>query len=183
MDDTTFILAYGTFAVAVVGVLLIVLTRGIDRKRYLRPVVYGMIFGGLCMILFFAGIFALLISGVITGYLLAREITSGWSQFRGGALNALLLESSFIIANISLLIIRSVSWFLTDLTQSMGRPVGHEELLFSLYGVTLMDTLFVVAVVGVGAVLGGMLRKLLKPRAQKPPDGSGEATSSGVEQQ
>ena len=167
MDDNTFFFAYSIFAAAVIGVLLFLLARRLDRKLYLRPVVYGLIFGGLCMILFRAGIIALVLGGVLTGYLLAREVGGAWNHFRAGALNAVLLGSSFIITQISLFAIRSVSWYLTELTQRMGRLVAHEELLYSLFGITFLDIFFAVAIVGVGAVLGGMLRKLLTPATQK----------------
>lgn len=182
MDDVSFILAYGTFAVAVIGVLLIALVRGVDRKRYLRPVIYGMIFGGACLVLFGGGIFAFLVGGVLTGYLLARNVGGSWNQFRGGAINAVMLESSLFLADLSLLTIRSVSWYLTYLTQNLGRPVSYEELLFSLYGGTFINTLLFIMVVGVGAVLGGMLHKFLKPGEQKHSNGGGVTTSSGVEQ-
>ncbi len=182
MDDTALILAYGTFAAAVVGVLLIVLSRGVDRKRYLRPVVYGLIFGGLCTILFGAGIFAFLMGGLVTGFFLAREVSGGWVHFRGGAINAVLIETSFVITNISLLVVRSVSWTLTMWAQNLGRVVVHEDLLFWLYVSTLVDVFFMITIVGVGAMLGGMLRKILKPGEQKPPSGSEETTSSGVGQ-
>lgn len=168
MDDTQFMLAYGIFAAAVIGGLLFLLSMRLDRKRYLRPVVYGVIFGGLCSILLLGGFIAFLLGGAITGYFLAREIGGGWNHFRAGAIEALMFESSLTLANISLFAIRSVSWYLTDLTQKLGRPVGHEELLYSLFGVTLLDIFFIVAIVGMGAVLGGILRKVLKPAAQKP---------------
>ncbi len=168
MDDTQFILAYGAFAVAVVGVLLFLLIRGLDRKRYLRPVAYGVIFGGLCSIFLLGGVVAFLLGGALTGYFLAREVGGGWNHFRAGALDGVLLETGLVLANISVFVIRTVSWVLTNLTQSLGRPVAHEELLYSLFGVTIFDIFYIVAIVGAGAVLGGMLRKLLKPAAQKP---------------
>ncbi len=167
MDDTTFVLAYGIFSAAVFGILLFLLLRGTDRKRYLRPVVYGVIFGGLCSILFISGIVAFLLGGAITGYLLAREVGGTWNHFRAGALDAVLLESSFVIANTVRFITLSVSWFLTTLSQGLGRPVGYEEFLYNSFAITIYDVFFVIAIVGVGAVLGGMLRKLLKPAEQK----------------
>lgn len=168
MDDTTFILAYSVFSAAVIGVLLFLFMKKMDRKRYLRPVVYGVVFGGLCSILFVSGFIAFLLGGALTGYLLAREVGGTWNHFRAGALDAVLLEFGFVIANISRFVILSVSWFLTTLSWGLGRAVEHEELLYSLFGVTVLDIFSVIAIVGAGAVLGGMLRKLLKPAAQKP---------------
>ena len=168
MDDFTFGLLYSVFGAVLIAVLLFLLARGLDRKRYLRPVIYGFFFGAGTNMLFVGGIFAWLIGGAVTGYLLAREVNSWWSQFRAGALNGTLLISSSILAVMYL-----------SFTQVITKT---NEELFLLYGDTLFYAFMLIAIVGIGAVLGGTLRKLLKPAEQKPI-GSGETTSSGVEQQ
>jgi hypothetical protein len=165
MDDNQVLLVYGILSAVVTSVSLFILTRRLDRKKYLRPVIFGLLFGDGCLFLFGAGVFAFLIGGVLTGYLLAREVGEGWSQFRAGALNGLMVELSVVIANVTLLAIKGASWFLTTLTQNLGRPVEAEELLSSLGLATVLDVVFMMVVVGAGAMVGGLLRKAFAPKA------------------
>lgn len=171
MDDFTFGLLYSAFGAGLVGILLFLLARGLDRKRYLRPVLYGFFFGVGTSMFFISGLFAFLIGGAVTGYLLAREVSGWWKQFRAGALNGVLIVSSSILAVMYL-----------SFTPVISETAKTGEALFLLYGDTFLYVFMWAAIVGMGAVLGGTLRKLLKPAGQKPI-GSGETTSSGVEQQ
>jgi hypothetical protein len=57
------------------------------------------------------------------------------------------------------------------------------EIFTILFNWAIFSLVYYSLLVGMGAVVGGMLRKILKPGEQKLPSGSGEATSSGVEQQ
>ncbi|MEW6222260.1 MAG: hypothetical protein AB1476_02915 [Candidatus Hadarchaeota archaeon] len=171
MDDAQFFLIYSVTAGLVLEVSLFLMSRGLDRKRYLKPVVYGVVFGGGCLILFKAWLLSYLLGGVLTGYFLSREVAAGWSHFRAGAVNGLLLEAGLVISNAATLVIRGVSPILSTLTQTLGRTVAAEELLSSLMIATILDIFFIIAVVGSGAMLGGMLRKLISPAtvAQAPP--------------
>ena len=170
MDDFTFGLLYSVFGGAFIGILLFLLARGVDRRRYLRPVLYGFFFGAGCSVLLIGGIFGYFLGGALTGYLLAREVDGWWNQFRAGALNGVFLVSSSILAIIYLSFTRDI----VEITKT-------EEALLLLYGDTILYVFIWVAIVGIGAVLGGTMRKLLKP-AERRPIGSGVTTSSGVEQ-
>lgn len=167
MDDLTFWSLYSAFGVALIGALLFLLARRLDRQRYLRPVLYGFLFGAGVGFLFGGGIFAFLMGGAVTGYLFSREVGGWWTQFRAGGLNGGLLMLSPFLANSCILFTRGISEIAETIAQNLGRLVAHEEILFSLYGGMFLDVFLLVAIVGMGAVLGGMLRKFLKPAEQK----------------
>jgi len=131
-------------------------------------VIYGFFFGAGVSVLFGGGIFAFLVGGAVTGYLLAREVRGWWSQFRAGGMNGILIVFSPILANMFLLFTRGVSDIVVP-------QASHEEVLFLLYGDLFLYAFILVAIVGIGAVLGGLLRKLLKPAEQ-------DSTGSGVGQ-
>ena len=171
MDDFTFGLLYSVFGGAFIGGSLFLLARGVDRRRYLRPVLYGFFFGAGCSVLLIGGIFGYFLGGALTGYLLAREVDGWWNQFRAGALNGVFLVSSSILAIMYLSFTRNI----LEITKT-------EEALLLLYGDTVLYVLIWVAIVGVGAVLGGTMRKFLKPAEQRPAtvEGSGYYRSEMV---
>ena len=157
MDDFQLALAYGAFMVAVTCVLLLLLSRGLDRKRYLRPVVYGFIFGAGCNLLFGAGPFSFLFGGVLTGYLLAREVGNWLLQFRAGAINAVLIDTGICLAVVLILFTRGA-------LDAMGTAAGSEGM-FWLYRSTALTLFRDITTVGGGAVVGGLLRRFLAPKA------------------
>ncbi len=175
MDDFTFRLAYGAFFAVLVCVPTILLLRGLDRKRYFRPVLYGFFFGFGCWFMFGMGIFTFILGGVLTGYLLAREV-NGWSKhFRAGALNSVLLNVALFMPSSFMLIgngvygvfTNNISYTLNALSNNVGRAVGDGEFLGALCQNVLLYTLILIAIVGLGAVLGGFVRKALKPAEPK----------------
>ena len=168
MDVFTFGLLYSVVAVALIGVLLFLLSRKLDWRRYIRPVIYGFFFGAGVGVLFGGGIFAFLIGGAVTGYLLAREVRGWLNQFRAGGMNGILIVSSPILANICLLFTQGIS----NIIVTQAEP---GEVLLLLYEDLFLYAFMLVAIVGIGAVLGGVLRKLLKPAEQ-------DSTGSGVGQ-
>lgn len=97
MDDFTFRLAYGAFFAVLTCALIVLSVRGLDRKRYLRPVLYGFFFGFGCWFMFGMGIFTFLLGGFLTGYLFAREV-GGWSKhLRAGVMTAVILNIALFI--------------------------------------------------------------------------------------
>lgn len=168
MDDFTFGLLYSVVGAALIGVLLFLLSRKLDWRRYIRPVIYGFFFGAGVNVLFGGGIFAFLVGGAVTGYLLAREVRGWLNQFRAGGMNGILIVSSPILANMFLLFTQGIS----NIIVTQAEP---GEVLFLLYEDLFLYAFMLVAIVGIGAVLGGMLRKLLKPTEQ-------DSTGSGVGQ-
>ncbi|MEW6592348.1 MAG: hypothetical protein AB1305_01465 [Candidatus Hadarchaeota archaeon] len=169
MDDAQFFLVYSVTAGLVLEASLFMMSRGLDRKRYLGPVVAGVVFGGGSVILFRAWLLSYLLGGVLTGYFLSRHVAAGWSHFRAGAVNGLLLEAGLILSNAATLVIKGVTPILSTLSQTLGRTVAIEELLSSLTIATVLDIFFIIAVVGSGAMLGGMLRKLISPATVARP--------------
>lgn len=172
MDDFTFGLLYSVVGAALIGVLLFLLSRKLDWRRYIRPVIYGFFFGAGVNVLFGGGIFAFLIGGAVTGYLLAREVKGWLNQFRAGGMNGILIVSSPILANMFLLFTQGIS----NIIVTQAEP---GEVLLLLYEDLFLYAFMLVAIVGIGAVLGGLLRKLLKPAEQKPI-GSGVGQVAGI---
>jgi len=60
----------------------------------------------------------------------------------------------------------------------VGRSIGNSELLKLLVIDILLYALFYIVYVGLGAILGGLLRKALKPAEQKPVTVAGPATTA-----
>lgn len=171
-------LVFGVYAVillALVGVLMFLLSRGIARAHYLKPVLLG--FGiGFFLLSVGADFIGILAAGGIAGYLFARETPKWTKHLRIGCMTGFL----FLLV-VGLI---SVAYFLTWSPDVF--LLGYSVTQMEVFGILFVNIIFYIVnyslLVGMGAVLGGTLRKLLKPAEQKPI-GSGEATSSGVEQQ
>ena len=169
-------LVFGVYAVilfALVGAMMFMFSRGIARTHYLKPVLLGFVLGFLLLIIG-AGFIGVLAAGGIAGYLFAKE-ARGWTKhLRIGCMTGFLflLVGGLIFA-----------YFLTWSPADVG--LNYSVTQMDVFEIFLSDIIFslvnYVLLVGTGAVLGGMLRKLLKPAEQRPI-GSGVTTSSGVEQ-
>jgi hypothetical protein len=138
-------------------------------------VLYGFFFGFGTWFMFGMGIFTFLLGDFLTGYLLARE-ADGWSKhFRAGALNSVILNIALFVPSSFLIIGDGVYGVFTDnvsftvnaLSNNLGRAVGDGEFLGALYQNVLLYTFILIAIVGLGAVLGGFVRKALKPAEPK----------------
>ncbi len=171
-------LVFGVYAVillALVGVLMFFISRGIARAHYLKPVLLGFAMG-FFLLLVGADFIGVLAAGGIAGYLFARETPRWTTHLRIGCMTGFL----FLLA-VGLI---SVAYFLTWTPDVF--LLGYSVTQMEVFGILFVNIIFYIVnyslLVGMGAVLGGTLRKLLKPAEQKPI-GSGEATSSGVEQQ
>ena len=169
-------LVFGVYAVglfALVGVILSLLSRGIAKAHYLKPVLLGFVLGFLLMQIG-AGFIGILAAGGIAGYLFARETPKWTKHLRIGCMAGFLFQ---------LVVGLIIAYFLIWAPDALGfnysvTQMGVYEILF---GEAIYSLVNYVVLVGIGAVLGGMIRKLLKPSELKPI-GSGETTSSGVEQ-
>jgi hypothetical protein len=161
MDDFQLALAYGAFMVAVTCVTLLLLSWRLDRKRYLRPVIYGFIFGAGCSVLFGANPVSPLFGGILTGYLLAREEGNWLLQFRAGAMNAVLIDLIIFLRAVLILLTRGS-------VEALGQAAGSEGL-FWLYGSTIFVLFGDITVIGGGAVVGGLLRKVFSPKTPPAP--------------
>lgn len=159
---------FGIFSVALVLVLAFLLSRGISRDQYLKPVLIGSLVAMFLAFLLWAGFIGLLVAGAVTGYLYAREV-KGWSRhLRAGGLVALFLlfVSCFEIA----LLIKETA---ADYVVSIGYSISNTELLTGLVFNVLLSAFIIILWVGLGAILGGYLRKSLKPKEETEKPGSG----------
>lgn len=159
---------FGVFSVALVLALAFLLSRGISRAQYFKPVLIGFLVAMFLAFLLGAGFIGLVVAGAVTGYLYAREV-KGWSRhLRAGGLVALflLLVSCFEIA----LFIKETA---ADYVVSIGYSISNTELLAGLSFNVLFSTFIIILWVGLGAVLGGYLRKSLKPKEETEKPGSG----------
>lgn len=162
MNELTFRIAYGAASVVIIGALMLLLPRGLDRNYYLRPVLVGFILGSLFVWGFGANEFGLLMAGCIVGYLAARGI-SGWNrQLRTGGLMGVLFMPNIIFA----IAYDGFKHFAQLWGYSFMDPSG--KFLAQISVSTLMTAFVFVAFAGIGAVLGGFLRKALKPAQPRP---------------
>jgi len=166
---------YAAILIAIVGVAMFLLPRGITRAHYLMPVMIGFTLG-FFLLLIGAAELGILAAGAITGYLFAKKAPEWTKHLRIGCITGLLF----------LLSIGLISAYIVTLPPEVLKvsySITQTEIFTSLLTSTIFYLVYYSMMVGIGAVLGGMLHKILKPREQKPSDGSGEAISSGVEQQ
>jgi len=170
-------LVFGLYAVillALVGVFMFLFSRGIPRVHYLKPVLLGFVLGFLLLMVFGAGFIGVLAAGGITGYLFAKEARRWTKHLRVGCM------AGFLFLLVGGLIL---AYFLTWSPSAVG--LNYSVTQMGVFGILFSDIIYSLVnyalLVGTGAILGGMLRKLLKP-AEQMPTGSGETTSSGVEQ-
>ena len=121
-----------------------------------------------------AGFIGLIVAGAVTGYLYAREV-KGWSRhLRAGGLVALflVLVSCFEIAAL-------IKRMAADYVVSLGRSISNTELLAGLFFNVLFSAFIIILWVGLGASLGGYLRKSLKPKEETEKPGSGVGQVAG----
>ena len=173
-------LVFGVYAVillAVVGVMMFLFSRGIARSHYLEPVLLGFGLGFFLMFILagvgiVVGFLGFLAAGGIAGYLFARETPKWTKHLRIGCMTGFL----FLLV-VGLI---SVAYFLTWSPDVLRLKYSVTQM--EVFGILLSDIIFSSVnfslLVGIGAVLGGMLRKLLKPAEQKPI-GSGELPAAG----
>jgi hypothetical protein len=79
----------------------------------------------------------------------------------------LFLPNFSIIPTSHTIFTRSLGKLVDEIAAEVGHRVGHGELLAVICRSTLLWAFVVMAIVGVGAILGGYLRKTLKPAEQK----------------
>jgi len=164
----------GVLSVILILVLIFLLSRGISKAQYLKPVLIGLLIAVVFLFLFVAGSIGLMMAGAVTGYLYARKV-SGWGRhLRVGGLVALFLLLVLCFAR-AYLIKETAEYYVLTL---VGRSIGNSDLLKLLVLETFLSAMFYIIFVGLGAILGGLLRKALKPAEQKPVTVAGPATTA-----
>lgn len=145
---------------ALLGVLMFLFSRGIVRAHYLMPVLVGF---GLGFLLVFMGAadLGILAGGAITGYLFAKRTREWTKHIRIGCVTGFLFILAFELIFV---------YFLTGSPELLGLRYSVTEMeVFKIFLMTIFYNLvYYSLLVGVGAAVGGMLRKLLKPREEKP---------------
>ena len=173
MDELTFRVSYTALGLVLPAVLLFLFSRRIDRKTYLSPVILGFFFAIGTSFLLGGGIIAFLFAGVLNGYLLNAKLR-WFSLFRAGVLSGALLMVAFFVPGSIFsigggtfgLYTSHLSDILTALS-AVGQNLNADQLLYYLIVNLYITTFIMVGIVGLGAILGGYLRKLLKPAAKE----------------
>ncbi|MDI6819755.1 MAG: hypothetical protein QMC89_02470 [Candidatus Hodarchaeaceae archaeon] len=162
-DAFTIATIYCILSVIMILVLMFLLSRRISRAQYLKPALIGFLAAVVFIRLFVASLIGLMVAGAIAGYLYARNV-SGWSKhLRVGGLVALFFmlflcfESAYFIRGVA-----------ASLVLGIGYSISNGEFLELLIINTIFVALFFIIFVGVGAIFGGLLRKLLKPAERGP---------------
>ncbi|MDI6895686.1 MAG: hypothetical protein QME70_14060, partial [Bacillota bacterium] len=125
---------------------------------------------GMLFIFFGLGIFSILVAGVLTGYLIGREVLDWKKHMYAGGLVSVLLVINGCFAQ--------AYYEFKVAALHLGYPLTDFSGKF--FAVMIADTLVsifsLIALAGLGAILGGWLRKALKPAepkvttvAEKPP--------------
>ena len=152
------------FSAILILILMFLLSRGVSRAQYLKPLLIGFLVAMVFTFVFVAGFIGLIMAGAVAGYLYAREVR-GWSKhLRVGGLVALFLF--LVLCLVRAYFIKETAAFYV--LEIVGRSMGNSELLELLILETIFSALFYIVFLGVGAILGGLLRKLLKPAEQRP---------------
>lgn len=166
MDELTFRVAYVGFSAIFLGLLLFFLGRRFIGKMYLIPVAAGFFFGVGTSLILGGGIISLLLAGVLTGYM--TKSTSSWhSLFRVGGFNGALIMIALFLPGAYFLFTTSLPEILTAYSPTLERTIAADQLLLELIWWNSIYSFIYVGIVGLGSVLGGQLRKLLKPAQQK----------------
>jgi hypothetical protein len=166
MNELNFQIAYGAFCAVLIAVLLIILARALRGTSYWRFVFGGFGLGVLFMFLGL-GIFSVLVAGILTGYLIGREVQN-WRKLMctGSMISVLLMiDSCFALAYYGFKeAALDYGYSLTDFSGGFFATMVAE---------TLVSIFVLMAFAGLGAILGCWLRKALKPAEPKVPSGSG----------
>jgi hypothetical protein len=164
---------YWFISMVLILVVIFFLSRGISKVQYLKPLIIGFLFVFILPLL--AGLLiGLIVAGAIAGYMYASRVSGFMRHLRLGALVAMLL----ILLNftISAFLIRDVaSNYVTD---TFGYSISNAQLLEWLIFGTFSSAIFSGLFVGLGAALGGILRKTLKPAEQRPVPVAGSYTTA-----
>jgi hypothetical protein len=174
MNELNFQIAYGAFCAALVAVLLLVMARALRGTNYWRSVFVGFALGTLFVWGFGLVIeISALVSGVLTGYLFAR-VASGWKrQMCVGALVSSLLMIDFMFAVTYYGFKESALYYGYSLTDLSG------GFFVNMVADTLIWIFVLIVFAGVGAILGGWMRKGLKPPEPKPTTVAVEPPAAG----
>lgn len=135
---------------------MFILARGLRKTHYIRPVLIGFILGVGFAVAFGTGIFGLFMGGLLVGYLFAGEVGVWDKHLRAGGLAGVLF-----MPNICFETAYGVEITAAKLVEEWGRPLSTGELLAVMCGGTFIYTILFIAILGVGAILGGYLRKRL----------------------
>lgn len=168
-DALTVSAIFGLISVFLILILVFLLSRGVSRAQYLKPVLIGFLVAMFLSFLFGIWVGFLIVAGAVTGYLYAREV-KGWSRhLRAGGLVALLFSLVYCF-EIALYIKRVAADYVV---LYIGHSIDNSRLLTELGFNALFFVLVVVLCAGAGAILGGFLRKSLKPKGETEKPGSG----------
>lgn len=166
-------LVFGVYAViilALVGVLIVLSSWGVPRAHYLRPVLFGFAVG-FFLLLIGAGFIGVLAAGAIVGYMSVRE-NPRWTKY----LRISFMASFLLLLAVELIITYFLIWF----PGAVG--LSYSVIQADVYGVLFTETIsslvYYTLWVAIGAMLGAMLRKPLKPAEQKPTTVAGPATTA-----
>ena len=160
MNELSFQLAYGAFSAALIALLLFILVRALRGVRYWRFVFVGFVLGVLFIFLGL-GIFSVLVAGVLTGYLIGREVQNWRKLVCAGSMVSVLImiDSCFAITYHNFKEAALIYGY--SLTDFSGK------FLAVMVAETLASIFILIAFAGLGAILGGWLRKALKPAEPK----------------
>ena len=161
LDKPMVLGVYAIILLALVMGLMFLLSRGIAKENYLKPAMLGF-FLGFFLLFAGAGFIGVLAAGGIAGYLSGREVRGWTKHLRIGWM------TSFLFLLVSGL---SFAFFLVQFPAVFLKySVTQAEVFGILINTTIFSGIHYALVVGLGAVLGGMLRRPSRPPETKQHD-------------
>ncbi len=162
-DEIAFRIIYAAIGLGLIGLLFFFFSRKLDRKTYLIPVIIGFLFGTVTDIIMGGGMISLslLLGGVLTGYFI-KGVVSWPLLFRVGGLNGTLLLAVLTIVPTLVVIFTINLSDILELVTASGQTLTAEQLLYDLIQTLIIRALIFILIVGVGAILGSYLRRILK---------------------
>lgn len=159
MEELSFKAVFAVFGMAIIGIVAFTSGRRLRFKSYLVPVIAGFIFGLLTDIFFATYIYSFVMGGILTGYMLKEP--GRWApSIRAGGLNATLILAYIYIPNYAYVLQTP----LADILEAMG-GMASEQVLATFVTYLAMNSFVIVALVILGAVVGGYLRRIIRPIA------------------
>lgn len=165
MDELTFRAMFAAFGIVLIGILAFLFGRKANLRTYLMPVGVGFLFGLLTDIIFRTYIYSFVMGGILAGYVL-KEPGKWIPRIRVGGLTAALILIYVYIPNYAY-ILQTPLDSIMEAVLAAGVTATPEQVPVNFLTYLVMNSLIIISLVVLGAIVGGFLRSLIKPVARK----------------
>jgi hypothetical protein len=165
LDKPLVLWTWVTVLLVLVGGMMYLCSRGIPRAHYLTPVLWGFCLGFFLTFMGAASI-GIMAGGAIAGYIFAKTTPKRTTHLRIGCMTGFIF---LLVVGVAF------TYFFVEFPELFGLKYSltQIEVFRLLASVAFYNLVYFSLLAGLGAVLGGVLRKLFAPsqeRAQIRPD-------------